>query len=53
MDESEPDEDTKKKYFQQLMSTVDFCHSKGVYHRDKAKEGDKRKKAIILTCKLG
>ncbi|XP_014492274.1 CBL-interacting protein kinase 2-like [Vigna radiata var. radiata] len=23
-----------RKYFQQLVSAVDFCHSKGVYHRD-------------------
>lgn len=27
-------EDVAKKYFQQLMSAVDFCHSRGVYHRD-------------------
>ncbi|KAJ6810729.1 CBL-interacting protein kinase 2-like [Iris pallida] len=23
-----------RKYFQQLISAVDFCHSRGVYHRD-------------------
>jgi serine/threonine protein kinase len=23
-----------RKYFQQLIDGVDFCHSKGVYHRD-------------------
>ncbi|CAL1404441.1 unnamed protein product [Linum trigynum] len=23
-----------RKYFQQLVSAVDFCHSRGVYHRD-------------------
>jgi 5'-AMP-activated protein kinase catalytic alpha subunit len=27
-------EDAARKYFQQLMSAVDFCHSRGVYHRD-------------------
>ncbi|KAB2031300.1 hypothetical protein ERO13_D05G281000v2 [Gossypium hirsutum] len=27
-------EDTARKYFQQLISAVDFCHSRGVYHRD-------------------
>ncbi|KAK3015337.1 hypothetical protein RJ639_005987 [Escallonia herrerae] len=27
-------EDIARKYFQQLMSAVDYCHSRGVYHRD-------------------
>ncbi|CAL9054522.1 CBL-interacting protein kinase 18-like [Musa acuminata AAA Group] len=27
-------ENVARKYFQQLISVVDFCHSKGVYHRD-------------------
>lgn len=27
-------EDTARKYFQQLISAIDFCHSRGVYHRD-------------------
>ncbi|KAE8682552.1 CBL-interacting serine/threonine-protein kinase 16 [Hibiscus syriacus] len=27
-------EDAARKYFQQLMSAVDFCHSRGVSHRD-------------------
>lgn len=27
-------EDASRKYFQQLVSAVDFCHSRGVYHRD-------------------
>uniref|UniRef100_A0A5B6YYN2 Protein kinase domain-containing protein n=1 Tax=Davidia involucrata TaxID=16924 RepID=A0A5B6YYN2_DAVIN len=27
-------EDIARKYFQQLMSAVNFCHSRGVYHRD-------------------
>ncbi|XP_004500544.1 CBL-interacting protein kinase 2-like [Cicer arietinum] len=27
-------EDTARKYFQQLMSALEFCHRKGVYHRD-------------------
>ncbi|XP_022887417.1 CBL-interacting protein kinase 2-like [Olea europaea var. sylvestris] len=27
-------EDVVRKYFQQLISAVDFCHSRGVYHRD-------------------
>ncbi|XWS08348.1 hypothetical protein CRYUN_Cryun41cG0072000 [Craigia yunnanensis] len=27
-------EDMARKYFQQLISAVDFCHIRGVYHRD-------------------
>eukprot|EP00252_Welwitschia_mirabilis_P025420 TRINITY_DN791_c0_g1_i1.p1 TRINITY_DN791_c0_g1~~TRINITY_DN791_c0_g1_i1.p1 ORF type:complete len:439 (+),score=35.37 TRINITY_DN791_c0_g1_i1:508-1824(+) len=27
-------ENEARKYFQQLISAVDFCHSRGVYHRD-------------------
>uniref|UniRef100_A0A0D9WHP2 non-specific serine/threonine protein kinase n=1 Tax=Leersia perrieri TaxID=77586 RepID=A0A0D9WHP2_9ORYZ len=27
-------EDDARKYFQQLISAVDYCHSRGVYHRD-------------------
>ncbi|KAI3800812.1 hypothetical protein L1987_28909 [Smallanthus sonchifolius] len=27
-------EDAARKYFQQLISAVDFCHSRGVCHRD-------------------
>lgn len=27
-------EGVARKYFQQLLSAVDFCHSRGVYHRD-------------------
>ncbi|GAB2293664.1 CBL-interacting serine/threonine-protein kinase 16 [Dionaea muscipula] len=27
-------EDLARNYFQQLISAVDFCHSRGVYHRD-------------------
>ncbi|CAM8945836.1 unnamed protein product [Rhodiola kirilowii] len=27
-------EDVARVYFQQLISAVDFCHSRGVYHRD-------------------
>ncbi|EEF41553.1 CBL-interacting protein kinase 2 [Ricinus communis] len=27
-------EDAARNYFQQLISAVDFCHSRGVYHRD-------------------
>ncbi|NP_001267860.1 hypothetical protein VitviT2T_019062 [Vitis vinifera] len=27
-------EDFARNYFQQLISAVDFCHSRGVYHRD-------------------
>ncbi|XP_051150522.1 CBL-interacting serine/threonine-protein kinase 6-like [Andrographis paniculata] len=27
-------EDSARNYFQQLISAVDFCHSRGVYHRD-------------------
>ncbi|XP_050387469.1 CBL-interacting protein kinase 18-like [Argentina anserina] len=28
------DEDVARNYFQQLITTVDFCHKNGVYHRD-------------------
>ncbi|XP_039018725.1 CBL-interacting serine/threonine-protein kinase 6-like [Hibiscus syriacus] len=28
------EEETARVYFQQLISAVDFCHSRGVYHRD-------------------
>ncbi|KAK6927626.1 NAF domain [Dillenia turbinata] len=27
-------EDPARKYFQQIISAVDFCHSRGVFHRD-------------------
>ena len=27
-------EDLARVYFQQLISAIDFCHSRGVYHRD-------------------
>ena len=27
-------EDQARHYFQQLISAIDFCHSRGVYHRD-------------------
>ncbi|GAA0166876.1 hypothetical protein LIER_40266 [Lithospermum erythrorhizon] len=27
-------EDVARKYFQQLVSAVEFCHSRGVFHRD-------------------
>lgn len=27
-------EEEAKKYFQQLINAVDYCHNKGVYHRD-------------------
>lgn len=27
-------EDAARKYFRQLISAVDYCHSRGVYHRD-------------------
>lgn len=27
-------EDVTRVYFQQLISAIDFCHSRGVYHRD-------------------
>ncbi|XP_058112770.1 CBL-interacting serine/threonine-protein kinase 23-like isoform X9 [Magnolia sinica] len=27
-------EEEARKYFQQLINAVDYCHSKGVYHRD-------------------
>ncbi|KAL2458409.1 CBL-interacting serine/threonine-protein kinase 11 [Forsythia ovata] len=28
------DEDLSRKYFQQLISALSYCHSRGVYHRD-------------------
>lgn len=27
-------EDVARKFFQQLVSAIDYCHSRGVYHRD-------------------
>ncbi|KAB5552668.1 hypothetical protein DKX38_009979 [Salix brachista] len=27
-------EDVARVYFQQLISAIDFCHSRDVYHRD-------------------
>lgn len=27
-------EDEARRYFQQLVHAVDYCHSRGVYHRD-------------------
>ncbi|KAK8977396.1 hypothetical protein V6N11_034442 [Hibiscus sabdariffa] len=27
-------EDEARKYFQQLINVVDYCHSRGAYHRD-------------------
>ncbi|KAL5718010.1 non-specific serine/threonine protein kinase [Ranunculus cassubicifolius] len=27
-------EDEARMYFQQLITAVDYCHSRGVYHRD-------------------
>lgn len=27
-------EDEARKYFQQLINAVDYCHSRGVFHRD-------------------
>lgn len=27
-------ENESRRYFQQLIDAVDYCHSKGVYHRD-------------------
>jgi 5'-AMP-activated protein kinase catalytic alpha subunit len=31
---SKVEENTWRRYFQQLISAVDFCHRKGIYHRD-------------------
>lgn len=36
-------EDEARKYFQQLINAVDYCHSRGVFHRDL------KVKAVILT----
>lgn len=27
-------EDAARRYFQQLITAVDYCHSRGIYHRD-------------------
>ena len=27
-------EEEARRYFQQLINAVDYCHSRGVYHRD-------------------
>ncbi|KAJ8436897.1 hypothetical protein Cgig2_017322 [Carnegiea gigantea] len=32
-------ENEARKYFQQLINAVDYCHSRGVYHRDLKEDG--------------
>ncbi|GJN07078.1 hypothetical protein PR202_ga24871 [Eleusine coracana subsp. coracana] len=32
-------EDEARRYFQQLINAVDYCHSRGVYHRDLKDDG--------------
>ncbi|XP_064964491.1 CBL-interacting protein kinase 9-like isoform X2 [Musa acuminata AAA Group] len=32
-------EDEARRYFQQLINAVDYCHSRGVYHRDLKEDG--------------
>ncbi|RWR88778.1 CBL-interacting serine/threonine-protein kinase 23-like protein isoform X1 [Cinnamomum micranthum f. kanehirae] len=42
-------EDEARKYFQQLINAVDYCHSRGVFHRDlKVKENFYRLKSSIM-----
>uniref|UniRef100_A0A0D3BJ29 non-specific serine/threonine protein kinase n=1 Tax=Brassica oleracea var. oleracea TaxID=109376 RepID=A0A0D3BJ29_BRAOL len=38
-------EDGARKYFQQLINAVDYCHSRGVYHRDLKEDG-----LLYTTC---
>ncbi|CAL5325700.1 unnamed protein product [Camellia sinensis] len=32
-------QDEARKYFQQLINVVDYCHSRGVFHRDQKGDG--------------
>ncbi|XP_047307651.1 CBL-interacting serine/threonine-protein kinase 12-like [Impatiens glandulifera] len=50
-------EDVARKYFQQLISAVGFCHNRGVYHRDLKpenllldEEGDLKVSDFGLSC---
>lgn len=42
-------EDEARKYFQQLINAVDYCHSRGVFHRDLKVEFTFRYLVIIVS----
>jgi hypothetical protein len=45
-------EDQARKYFQQLIDAVDYCHSRGVYHRDLKVCATHNSVGILKVCAI-